>query len=72
MNVLLEEMKRSLKELQQGHRGELTMSDKMEALQNAIFNDAMPAAWSKISWPSMRPLSTWLVNFAERLDQINN
>lgn len=39
MNTLLAEVIRSLKELQLGFAGELTMSDAMENLMDALFLD---------------------------------
>ncbi|CAN0055637.1 unnamed protein product [Heterosigma akashiwo] len=71
MNVLLTEIKRSLLELQLGFAGELTMSDAMEALQDALFLDRIPGSWSKMAWPSLRPLASWLVNFSDRLVQLD-
>jgi len=70
MNVLLTEIKRSLLELQLGFAGELTMSDSMEALQDALFMDRIPGSWAKMAWPSMRPLASWLINFSTRLVQL--
>lgn len=70
MNNLLAEMMRSLKELQLGFAGELTMSDAMDALKSALYLDRIPAAWQKRAWPSMRPLSSWLNDFLMRLAQL--
>lgn len=39
MNTLLAEVVRSLKELQLGFAGELTMSDAMEGLMDALYLD---------------------------------
>ena len=70
MNVLLTEIKRSIKELQLGFAGELTMSDAMEDLMNALYMDQLPYSWSKLSWPSLRGLASWLNNFSDRLNQL--
>jgi dynein heavy chain len=70
MNGLLSEIKRSIIELQLGFRGELTMSDKMEALMDSLFMDSIPAMWVKKSWPSLRPLASWSANFSDRLAQL--
>lgn len=70
MNILLTEIMRSLKELQLGFAGELTMSDAMDALKNSLYLDRIPGAWQKRAWPSMRPLSSWLVDFNLRLVQL--
>lgn len=70
MNVLITEIIRSLKELQLGFAGELTMSDAMEALQDALFLDRVPASWAKRAWPSLLGLGLWLNNFSSRLVQL--
>eukprot|EP00620_Florenciella_sp_RCC1587_P013374 CAMPEP_0182558034 /NCGR_PEP_ID=MMETSP1324-20130603/1743_1 /TAXON_ID=236786 /ORGANISM="Florenciella sp., Strain RCC1587" /LENGTH=2560 /DNA_ID=CAMNT_0024770185 /DNA_START=8 /DNA_END=7690 /DNA_ORIENTATION=+ len=70
MNVLVAEIVRSLKELTLGFAGELTMSDMMETLQDSLFLDRIPPAWSKRAWPSLMSLSLWLNNFASRLVQL--
>lgn len=45
MNTLLEEMKRSLEELQLGLDGALNMSEKMEALARGIATNSVPMLW---------------------------
>lgn len=70
MNVLLTEIKRSIKELQLGFAGELTMSDAMENLMTSLYMDRVPATWSKLSWPSKRGFSSWVQNFMDRLNQL--
>lgn len=45
MNNLMNEMTRSLDELDQGFKGLLTISDQMEALINSIFYNKVPATW---------------------------
>ena len=70
MNILLTEIVRSLKELQLGFAGELTMSDAMDSLKTALYLDRIPAAWQKRAWPSLRPLSSWLTDFSLRLVQL--
>jgi dynein heavy chain len=70
MNVLLAEIVRSLNELSLGFAGELTMSDAMEALQECLFMDRVPATWAKHAFPSLRGLTTWLVNLEMRLAQL--
>ena len=70
MNVLLVEINRSIKELQLGFAGELTMSEAMESLMTSFFMDTVPITWAKLSWPSMRPLGSWVLNLTERLNQL--
>jgi dynein heavy chain len=70
MNTLLEEIVRSLQELQLGFAGELTMSDSMEGLMDALYLDKIPGTWMKRAWPSLRPLTSWLGDFSLRLQQL--
>jgi dynein heavy chain len=70
MNVLLAEIKRSIKELQLGFAGELTMSEPMEDLMMSLYMDRVPATWAKRAWPSVKPLGAWAKNFSDRLVQL--
>jgi dynein heavy chain len=70
MNTLLGEVGRSLKELALGFAGELTMSENMEALQDALFLDRVPGGWVKLAWPSGRAMASWLFDWQKRLEQL--
>jgi dynein heavy chain len=72
MNTLLAEMVKTLTDLELGFKGDLTMSDSMEALAQSLFLNDQPAAWMKVAFPSLRPLSSWLVNLRSRIDQITD
>jgi len=71
MNALLDEILRSLNELQLGFAGELTMTETMDRLMSALYLDEVPETWGKIAWPSRRALSSWLSNFNYRLNQLD-
>merc|ERR1712194_243216 len=47
MNYLLEEINRSLVELEQGIKGILTISEQMENLQNSLNLERLPDQWNK-------------------------
>jgi dynein heavy chain len=70
MNLLLKEMKRSLLELNMGFAGELTMTDKMDALLMALYSNKVADSWSRISWASERGLSAWLKDMFNRIEQL--
>ncbi|XP_063285477.1 dynein axonemal heavy chain 11-like [Pelobates fuscus] len=59
MNTLIQEMRRSLKELDLGLKGELAISSKMEQLQSALFFDNVPHSWMKLAYPSTYSLAQW-------------
>lgn len=62
MNVLLIEITKSLEDINQGFLGLLTISERMEAIIDAIFMNKVPASWSNLAWPSKRGLASWLIN----------
>uniref|UniRef100_UPI00398EA260 dynein axonemal heavy chain 11-like isoform X1 n=2 Tax=Pristiophorus japonicus TaxID=55135 RepID=UPI00398EA260 len=59
MNILTQETRKSLKELDLGLRGELTVSAEMEALQSALYYDNVPEIWSRLAYPSSYGLAQW-------------
>ncbi|KAJ8246378.1 hypothetical protein GJAV_G00267070 [Gymnothorax javanicus] len=70
MNILTQEIKRSLKELNLGLKGELTMTSEMESLQNAIFLDQVPESWTKRAYPSMSGLAAWFMDLLSRIKEL--
>ncbi|XP_075626516.1 dynein axonemal heavy chain 9 isoform X3 [Balearica regulorum gibbericeps] len=70
MNILTSEIKRSLKELDLGLKGELTMTSDMENLQNALFLDTVPESWIKRAYPSTASLGTWFADLLTRIKEL--
>jgi len=70
MNLLTNEMKRSLKELSLGLKGELTMTAAMEDLDDAIFFDKVPEGWTKLAYPSTAGMSIWLADLLNRIREL--
>jgi len=71
MNALIRAIVTALAEIELAFKGELTMTEKMEALMAAIFANKVPAPWAKIAFQSTRGLSSWLDNLRARLEQLN-
>ncbi|VVC42146.1 Hypothetical protein CINCED_3A009485 [Cinara cedri] len=67
MNTLMNEIRRSLKELFLGLKGELTITAGMEALEECLFMDKVPPSWEKRAYPSLLPLGAWHVDLMKRL-----
>ncbi|RHZ32568.1 hypothetical protein DYB37_003301 [Aphanomyces astaci] len=63
-------MTRTLIELDLGFRGDLTMSDTMEKLQDSLFLDKVPSSWECVAYPSNRSLSPWLSDLEHRITQL--
>ena len=71
MNMLTREMRRSLKELNLGLKGELTITADMEQLQDALFFEQVPAAWTKRAYPSMYSLGLWYSDLLTRIKELD-
>uniref|UniRef100_H2YYB5 AAA+ ATPase domain-containing protein n=1 Tax=Ciona savignyi TaxID=51511 RepID=H2YYB5_CIOSA len=72
MNGLTNEIRSSLKTLDLGLKGELTITASMEALGNAMFLDSVPDSWQAKAYPSMSGLTTWYVDLLLRIKELEN
>ncbi|XP_034662377.1 dynein beta chain, ciliary [Drosophila subobscura] len=70
MNALIREIKRSLRELMLGLKGELTITQEMERLDHAIFYDHVPGAWAQLAYPSMLGLQGWFADLLHRIKEL--
>ncbi|XP_032902051.1 dynein heavy chain 11, axonemal [Amblyraja radiata] len=71
MNILTRETRKSLKELDLGLRGELTVSEEMEALQIALYHDNVPELWSRLAYPSSYGLAQWFNDVLMRCRELD-
>uniref|UniRef100_A0A671Z165 Dynein axonemal heavy chain 11 n=1 Tax=Sparus aurata TaxID=8175 RepID=A0A671Z165_SPAAU len=72
MNALISEMRRSLKELDLGLKGELAISSEMEKLQTALFFDNVPDTWTKLAYPSTYSLAIWYNDVLQRCKELDS
>ncbi|XP_076749810.1 dynein beta chain, ciliary-like [Xylocopa sonorina] len=72
MNLLCEELRRSLQELDLGLSGELTINAEMEDLQNYMLMDAVPPSWTKRAYPSNLGLNSWFADMLNRISELSN
>ena len=70
MRILTSEMRRSLKELNLGLKGELTISPAMEDLMNSFLLDKVPASWMKRAYPSNLGLAAWFADLLLRIKDL--
>ncbi|CAK8695850.1 unnamed protein product [Clavelina lepadiformis] len=70
MNILTKELRRSLKELDLGLKGELTITSDMEELESAMFMDSVPESWTKRAYPSMFGLVAWFADLLLRIKEL--
>ena len=71
LNTLINGILKSLFELDLAYKGELTMNEAMEALEDCIRLNRRPPQWDKIGYPSERGLISWAENIKARIDQMN-
>lgn len=67
MNKLTNELRRQLKELDLGLKGELTITEAMEELSVSLEMNKVPATWESIAYPSTKPLGLWYNDLLERI-----
>ncbi|XP_070509872.1 dynein beta chain, ciliary-like [Chironomus tepperi] len=72
MNILITEIKSSLRELRSGLKGELTISPDMETLMTSVFFDKVPDSWAKRAYPSLLGLQSWIVDLMMRGKELEN
>lgn len=70
MNILIREIKRSLRELLLGLKGELTITGEMEKLDNALFYDHIPDTWMRLAYPSLLGLQSWFSDLILRCKEL--
>ncbi|XP_016077900.1 PREDICTED: dynein heavy chain 9, axonemal [Miniopterus natalensis] len=70
MNVLTREVRRSLRELNLGLKGELTMTSDMENLQSNLYLDTVPEPWARRAYPSTAGLAAWFLDLLSRVKEL--
>ena len=66
-NKLLTRVRGSLQDLQKALKGLVVMNADLEALAKAMLNNQLPGLWEKVSYPSLKPLASYIVELLERL-----
>lgn len=64
---LLSVVRSSLINIGKAIKGEVVMSPELEQVGNALFDNRTPPVWMARSYPSMKPLASYVVDLLERL-----
>lgn len=67
-NRLLNKMKQSLTDIDLAIKGFIVMSDELDKMYVRIQNNQQPFNWMKVSYPSLKPLSSWYTDMIERVN----
>jgi len=67
-NNLLSKIRSTLDNIQKAVKGLVVMSSELEALGNQLFVNRVPLIWKSVSYPSLKPLSSYITDQQARLD----
>jgi len=67
-NILIKVMKTSLGTLQKAIKGLVVMSADLEYMYFSFLNGQCPENWTKVAYPSLKPLTSWFADFLLRYD----
>lgn len=58
---------KSLDDLRKAIDGLVTMSNELDLVFKKMFDNKVLDSWAKVSYPSLKPLGSWVNNFLERI-----
>jgi dynein heavy chain len=71
-NKLLSVIRTSLNDLNRALRGEMVMTESLETMGAALYNNIVPTFWANHAYPSLMSLSSWISDLLQRLNFINH
>lgn len=66
-NKLLAAMYSDLEALMKAIKGFTIMSPALEAISSSLVIGKVPESWTKVSYPSLKPLASYVADFLERI-----
>lgn len=66
-NKMLKVMRTSLLDIEKAIHGFIVMSEILDEMFLCFQNNQVPKNWAKVSYPSLKPLSSWYIDLIERV-----
>merc|ERR1711916_415218 len=70
-NSLLRVVRQSLLDLLDALDGKVVMSLELERMGNSLYHNQVPKMWEEKAYPSLKPLSAWVVDLVARVEFIS-
>ena len=67
-NILIRKMSSTLEELKKAIQGFAVMSQELDEMYLAFQNNVLPGIWRKVSYGSLKPLSSWFKDMIARVN----
>ncbi|XP_035886761.1 dynein heavy chain 1, axonemal isoform X2 [Phyllostomus discolor] len=67
-NRLLQVITQMLQDLLKALKGLVVMSSQLELMAASLYNNAVPELWNAKAYPSLKPLSSWVMDLLQRLN----
>ncbi|XP_053075250.1 dynein axonemal heavy chain 1 isoform X4 [Acinonyx jubatus] len=67
-NRLLQVITQTLRDLLKALKGLVVMSSQLELMATSLYNNTVPELWKAKAYPSLKPLSSWVMDLMQRLD----
>jgi dynein heavy chain len=67
-NRLLDRITTSLQQLHNAVLGVVLSSPTLDAMHTSLLDNHVPAYWTEVAYPSLKPLSSWITDLVQRID----
>ena len=69
-NMLLDLLSSTLKNVRLAIKGDVTLSSDLESIYKSLYIGKVPDVWSRISYPSLKPLASWFGDLILRVSAL--